>query len=97
MVSILLNAKLDESDSNPQTLIDIQTRGGLCKTTEDCQSIFIRAEEKFKTETAGPHLRKIDFEKMTEEIMGNSDVVDFYKNILLKSEVNVDKEVSDNL
>ena len=92
------DAEVDESETNdPQTLIDAQTRRGLCKVGEECQNIFIRVEEKFKAETTVKHLRKIDYNKMTHEITSNTDVVDFYNSIIFKSEVNVDTEVSDNL
>ena len=97
VIAILKSFVEDSEISTPQRLIDAQTIGGMCKTSEHCQNIFIRVEEKFKRETSVTYLRKIDFEKITCEIMRNTDVVDFYKSVLLKAEVDLDKEVSDNL
>ena len=50
IMNILSSAITDQFEE--QTLINVQTRGGLTNVKKEGQSIFIKAEEEFRMETA---------------------------------------------
>ena len=98
IITVLTNATAE--DFSNQKLIDTQNRGGLTAVTEECQQIFIRAELKFRTDTASNiHLRKIDIDKMTLDLMNNTEVIGFYKVIVDNSGIQkgLEDEILENL
>ena len=69
-------------DLTNQELIKSQTRGGLTAVTDECQKIFLRAEETFRSETmTNKHLQQIDIRKMISSLMNNTEVVSFFNTL----------------
>ena len=100
IISILSNAILpDFAEKQNQKLVDIQTRGGLTKVVDEAQEMFILAEQLFrKTTETEKHLKKIDINAMTEELLQDTKIISLYKAIIGTSDTNdLDNEVKVNL
>ena len=66
------------SDLSNQELIRSQTRGGLTGVTNECQKVFLRAEETFQSEImTNKHIQKVDIQTMALSVMKNTEVVSF--------------------
>ena len=97
---VLSNAILpDFAEKQNQKLVDIQTRGGLTKVVDEAQEMFILAEQLFrKTTETEKHLKKIDINAMTEELLQDTKIISLYKAIIGTSDTNDrDNEVKVNL
>ena len=89
LVSVLTNA-------NDQTLINIQTRGGLTAVNRECQLIFFKSEEIFRAETKGS-VRKICVESIVETVTKNVDVVSSFTSIVENAVSVLDANLSEIL
>ena len=83
IISILSNAILpDFAEKQNKKLVDIQTRGGLTKVADEAQKMFILAEQLFrKTAETERHLKKVDINAMTEELLQDTKIISLYKSI----------------
>ena len=100
IISILSNAILpDFAEKQNQELVDIQTRDGFTKVVDEAQEMFILAEQLFlKTTETEKHLKKIDINAMTEELLQDTKIISLYKAIIGTSDRNdLDNEVKVNL
>ena len=80
IISILSNILPDFAEKQNQKLVDIQTRGGLTKVVDETQEMFILAEQLFrKTTKKEKHLKKIDINAMTEELLQDTKIISLYK------------------
>ena len=80
-------------------MVDIQTRDGLTKVLDEAQKMFILPEQLFgKTTETEKHLKKIDINAMTEELLQNTKIISLYKAIIGASDTNdLGNEVKVNL
>lgn len=76
VISILENA-IQRNDSN-QILVCVQNRGGLTAVTDNCQQIFRRVEEQFRCDTEINNLRKIDVQKITNQLLREVDIISLF-------------------
>ncbi|XP_047123666.1 uncharacterized protein LOC124806636 [Hydra vulgaris] len=95
IIKILNNAI--SKNSTDQELIEAQNRGGLTAVNNECQQIFVKAEIQFRNETNINHLQEIDINRMTMELLKDTEVVSFYNSILTGCGVDIDNDVSKNL
>ena len=83
IISILSNAILpDFAEKQNKKLVDIQTRGGFTKVADEAQEMFILTEQIFsKTAETERHLKKVDINAMTEELLQDTKIISLYKSI----------------
>ena len=77
IISILSNAILpDIAEKQNQKLVDIQTICGLTKAVDEAQEMFILAEQLLrKTTETEKHLKKIDINAMTQELLHDTKII----------------------
>ena len=80
------------SDYSSQELIAAQSRGGLTAVTPAAQSMFVKAEAKFRQETTSKSLKKIDTKQMVIDLMKDMDVIISTYNRILQ-DISVDDEI----
>ena len=99
IISILSNILPDFAEKQNQKLVDIQTRAGLTKVVDETQEMFILAEQLFrKTTEKEKHLKKIDINAITEELLQDTKMIGLYKAITGASDTNdLDNEVKVNV
>ena len=62
------------------------------------QSIFIKAEEEFRMETASNSIREINIDKLISNLVANSEVISNFNAIIEYSGLKyVDAEITENL
>ena len=100
IISILSNAILpDIAEKQNQKLVDIQTICGLTKAVDEAQEMFILAEQLLrKTTETEKHLKKIDINAMTQELLHDTKIISLQKGIIGASDANdLDNEVKVDL
>lgn len=80
-----------------QRLIQTKDRGGLTALNFNTQSIFRIIEEEYRIETSSDHLRKIDSQAITLNLMKNVDIISIYNNIVESTGIKCNEELSENL
>ena len=80
IISLLSNS-ITEDCSN-QELINMQNRGGLKAVIGEWIDIFTKVEIKFRIETNVTHMRKIDINQMTIELIQDPDLISCYNSVL---------------
>ena len=82
LISVLENMLVQELQMT-QSLVSIQTRGGLSDVNADCKNIFYEVEKIFRIETSGSqHISKIDITSMTTILCKNPSIVSHFENIV---------------
>ena len=83
IISALEKTLVNNEELQAQTLISVQTRGGLTAVNTNCQNIFHEAEKNFRIETSQEtHLSKIDIPFMTTVLLKDPSVTSYFKSIV---------------
>lgn len=82
--------EMKTTDYSDQKLIALQSRGGLTALTSEAQKIFVKAEERFRSDTNLREIFKIDTKEMVFRLMKDTDVISVYNRIIQDIEIDDD-------
>ena len=92
-IDILLTAKSTNEDRPTETYVDKLSRGGLWVITQDMEKVFVLAEKYFCVQTATKGLRKIDTEKLVDNLINFPPLALTFNHIVSDSNTCIDKEI----